>query len=132
VTPSAPKQVPPPKVTEVAASKPASGSQNISPGSTPPQPKIIAAAAAATSAEPTTVRANELRPSAAPPAQSVNQAEVAMATPVQSFVNSWVFWAAAVLLVTIALYCAFLVLRRSRPDSSPSLITCSIDRNRKG
>ena len=133
VTPPAPKQVPPPKVTEVAASKPASGSQNISPGSTPPQPKIIAApAAAATPAEPTTVRANELRPAVAPAPQSVSQAEVAMVTPVQRFVNSWVFWAAAVLLVTIALYCAFLVLRRSRPDSSPSLITCSIDRNRKG
>lgn len=95
-----------------------------------------AAVAAVAPAVPASLHPGELRPVNARPhphaTPAAAHAQVGMVAPGSRWASGWTFWAAAVLLVATAMSCSLLILRRSRPASSGSLITCSFDRNKRG
>ncbi len=58
----------------------------------------------------------------------MGHSQVAVVAPQTRWMSGWMFWAAAILLAATAISCSLLILRRSRPAPSASLITCSFDR----
>jgi hypothetical protein len=124
-------QIAPPKPVENRGTNLAPAPQGPAGATSSKVPAAAAPMTATTAASPEVVRAKELHPMGSQSPEPA-AAQVGVVTPGTGFVNGWLFWTAALGLVGIACYCAFLVLHRSLPGSSPSLITCSIDRNKKG
>ncbi len=82
------------------------------------------------------VRPTDIRPVKARPhphmTVSPPHAQTAMVAPAAGWINGWIFWAAALVLVATTFSCSLIIVRRSRPVTSVSLITSSFERNKRG
>jgi hypothetical protein len=58
--------------------------------------------------------------------------QIALANPSQPLSTNWVVWMAALVAALMGIACSLLLVRRSRTAPTASLITCSLERNKRG